>query len=172
METKTIFSKVEKLKKVAKLKKLKKVWKHVVCWMSAQRACFLSQTLMDREFDRRHHTASQKLHKQNYTARPQPRKGSYGHIRPAPWQHARHSPGTPHACHRRRRLGFSRQLAHGRHHTCTILDRCNPTSWKKKGWEKAEKRVEKGSREGRENFEKKKKLKKGRKNVEKKSWEK
>ena len=57
------------------------------------------------------------------------RIGSYGHIRPAPWQHARHGPGTPHACHRWRRLGFSRQLAHGRHHTSTILDRYNPTHY-------------------------------------------
>ena len=87
-------------------------------------------TLMDRETERGHHTASQKLHKQNYTSRLQAWKGSHGHIRPAPWQHARHSPGPPHACHRWRRLGFSRQLAHGRHHTCTILDCYNPTSWK------------------------------------------
>ena len=96
--------------------------------MSAPRACFLSQTLMDRETERRHNTASQKkCTSMNCTARLQPRIGSCGHIRPAPWQHARHSPGTPHACHRWRRLGFSRQLAHGRHHTSTSLDRDNPT---------------------------------------------
>ena len=81
--------------------------------MSAQRACFLSQTLMERETERRHNTASQKLHKQNYTAILQPRIGSYGHIRTAPLQHAAIVPGTPHACRRWRRLGFSRQLAHG-----------------------------------------------------------
>ena len=92
--------------------------------MSAQRACFLSQTLMDRETERRHNTASQKnCTSMNYTAKLQPRIGSYGHIRPAPWQRARHSPGTPHACHRWKRLGFSHQLAHGRHHTSTSLDR-------------------------------------------------
>ena len=36
-------------------------------------------------------------------------------------------PGTPHACHRWRRSGFSRQLAHRSHHSSTILDCTNPT---------------------------------------------
>ena len=143
------------MKKVAKLKKSWKRCENTWCaeWARSVLVSWAKHWWivgLKEDTTQRH----KKLHKQNYTARLQPQKGSYGHIRPAPWQHARHSPGTPHACHRWRRLGFSRQLAHGRHHTCTILDCYNPTSWKiAKSWknEKNEKifkkkKVEKKSR--------------------------
>ena len=132
VDKKKVEEKMKKLKKVGKLKK--KVEKSVKTrGLLNERAAWLFFWAKDWWIVRLKEDTTprhKKLHKQNYTARPQPRKGSYGHIRPAPWQHARHGPGTPHACHRWRRLGFSRQLAHGRHHTSAILDRNNPTSWK------------------------------------------
>ena len=54
------------------------------------------------------YTASQKkLHKHELHGKTTATDRVFGHIRPAPWQHACDSPGTPHACHRLRRLGFS-----------------------------------------------------------------
>ena len=78
---------------------------------------------MDRETERRHNTASQK---KMYKHEQHSKTTATDRVLQS------HLPGTmatcPQACHRWRRLGVSRQRAHGRHHTSTILDRYNPTA--------------------------------------------
>ena len=97
--------------------------------MSAQRACFLSQTLMDHVTGRRHNTASQKnLHRHE----PNGKTTAKDRVLRS------RSPGTMATCPRQscnttcvsslEEIGLlCCRPAHGRHHTSTSLDRYNPT---------------------------------------------